>query len=89
LARGDWQIAKTPKLVLRTTPTLGREYTSVGLQIRSESAGVSTCLTVNMRIQVDGSNLTDILDVIDFGGLFSGNTIGPPRSVAARLVTTF
>jgi hypothetical protein len=44
---------------------------------------------LNLRLQVDGTNLTNVLDVIDFGGLFSGNAIGPPRSVAARLVTAF
>jgi len=29
------------------------------------------------------------LNVIDFGGLFSGNAIGPSRSVALRLTTSF
>jgi len=42
-----------------------------------------------MRFQVDGENLTNVLDVIDFGGLFSGNAIGPPRSFAMRLTTNF
>jgi len=44
---------------------------------------------VNIRLQVDGENLTNLLDVIDFGGLFSGNAIGPSRSWSARLSTTF
>jgi TonB dependent receptor len=39
--------------------------------------------------QIDGENLTNVLDVIDFGGLFSGNAIGPARSVALRLSTNF
>ena len=43
----------------------------------------------NMHIQADGQNLTDVLDVIDFGGLFSGNAIGPSRSFSLRLATTF
>jgi hypothetical protein len=30
-----------------------------------------------------------MVDVIDFGGLVSGNAIGPSRSVAARLSMTF
>jgi hypothetical protein len=42
-----------------------------------------------MRLQVDGQNLTNVVDVIDFGGLFSGNAIGPSRSFALRLSTTF
>jgi hypothetical protein len=44
---------------------------------------------LNMRIQADGQNLNNVLNVIDFGGLFSGNAIGPPRSFALRLTTTF
>ncbi len=32
---------------------------------------------------------TMFLNVIDFGGLFSGNAIGPSRSFALRLTTTF
>lgn len=40
-------------------------------------------------IQADGENLNDTLEVLDFGGLFSGNAIGPPRSLFLRLNTTF
>jgi hypothetical protein len=42
-----------------------------------------------MRLQADGQNLTDVLDVIDFGGLFSGNAIGPSRSFSLRLTGSF
>jgi len=41
------------------------------------------------QVQVDGENLNNRLNVIDFGGLFSGNAIGPARSVAVRLTTSF
>ncbi len=44
---------------------------------------------VRVRLQADGENLNNVLDVIDFGGLFSGNAIGPPRSGLLRLTTTF
>jgi hypothetical protein len=44
---------------------------------------------INMKLQVDGQNLTNVLDVIDFGGLFSGNAIGPSRSYSLRLTTNF
>jgi hypothetical protein len=44
---------------------------------------------LKMRFQVDGENLTNVLDVIDFGGLFSGNAIGPSRSFALRLTTNY
>jgi len=42
-----------------------------------------------MKFQIDGQNLTNVLDIIDFGGLFSGNAIGPSRSFAMRLATNF
>jgi hypothetical protein len=44
---------------------------------------------LNMRFQIDGQNLNNVLNVIDFGGLFSGNAIGPSRSFALRLTTNF
>ncbi|MGA8366725.1 MAG: TonB-dependent receptor [Candidatus Acidiferrales bacterium] len=44
---------------------------------------------LKVRFQADGENLTNVLDVIDFGGLFSGNAIGPARSFALRLSTDF
>jgi hypothetical protein len=40
-----------------------------------------------VQFQADGQNLTNI--VIDFGGVFSGNAIGPPRSFLLRLTTNF
>lgn len=42
-----------------------------------------------VKLQIDGQNLTNVLNVIDFGGLFSGNAIGPSRSVGLRLTTSF
>jgi hypothetical protein len=44
---------------------------------------------INSRFQVDGDNLNNRLNVIDFGGLFSGNAIGPARSFSLRLNTSF
>ncbi len=55
----------------------------------SAGADVYKSDRVKMRFQIDGQNLNNVLNVIDFGGLFSGNAIGPPRSVAARLATNF
>jgi len=43
----------------------------------------------NIHIQLDGENLSNVLDVINFAGLFSGNAIGPGRSFAVRLTTNF
>ncbi len=41
------------------------------------------------RFQVDGLNLTNSLNVINFAGLFSGTAIGTSRSVNARLQVSF
>jgi outer membrane cobalamin receptor len=40
-------------------------------------------------LQADVQNINNRLNVIDFGGLFSGNAIGPPRSWALRLQASF
>jgi hypothetical protein len=55
------------------------------------SAGAEVYKSDRMKVDVhiDGQNLSNVLDVIDFGGLFSGNAIGPPRSAAIRLTTNF
>ena len=42
-----------------------------------------------VRFQADGDNLNGRLNVIDFGGLFSGNAIAPGRSFGLRLNTSF
>jgi len=44
---------------------------------------------LSMRLQADVQNLTNRLNVIDFAGLFSGNSIAPPRSYTLRLTTNF
>jgi outer membrane cobalamin receptor len=43
----------------------------------------------SMRLQADIQNLNNRLNVIDFAGLFSGNSIAPQRSYALRLTTNF
>lgn len=55
----------------------------------SAGADVYKSDRMNVRLQVDGENLTNVVNVIDFGGLFSGNAIGPSRSYSIRLATTF
>jgi TonB-dependent Receptor Plug Domain len=76
------------QVVNRINFARGRIYPSFQVSA-SVGADVYKSDRVNMRLQVDGENLTNILDVIDFGGLFSGNAIGPSRSYALRLTTTF
>ena len=66
----------------------GRIYPSFQVNA-SAGATVYQSERLNVHLQADGENLTNVLDVIDFGGLFSGNAIGPPRSFALRLTTNF
>ncbi|MGB2622570.1 MAG: TonB-dependent receptor [Candidatus Acidiferrum sp.] len=66
----------------------GRIYPS--FQVNA-SAGADLYKSEHLKInlQIDGENLTNVVDVIDFGGLFSGNAIGPSRSFMLRLQTLF
>jgi hypothetical protein len=41
------------------------------------------------RFQGDIANVGNTLELIDFGGLFSGNAVGPGRQFTFRLLTTF
>jgi hypothetical protein len=55
----------------------------------SVGADVYRSERVHLQLQADGENLNNVLDVIDFGGLFSGNAIGPPRCAFLRLTAMF
>jgi TonB-dependent Receptor Plug Domain len=66
----------------------GRVDPSLSIQA-SLGADVYKSERINSRFQVDGDNLNNRLNVIDFGGLFSGNAIGPARSFSLRLNTRF
>ncbi len=44
---------------------------------------------VATRLQFDVLNLTDRFNLINFAGLFSGNSVAPPRTYQVRLQTTF
>ena len=43
----------------------------------------------SFRLQTDLQNVSNTLELIDFGGLFSGNAVGPSRQVTARLVMKY
>jgi len=66
----------------------GRIYPTFELSA-SAGADVYKADRLKVRFQIDGQSLTNVVDVIDFGGLFSGNAIGPSRGVALRLTTNF
>ena len=65
----------------RIKPTLSVDLTA-GLELYKREKR-------SLRLQADVENLNNRLNVIDFGGLFSGNAIGPRRSYFLRLATTF
>lgn len=44
---------------------------------------------LSFRLQADGQNLSNTMELIDFGGLFSGNAIGPARTAMVRLTAEF
>ncbi len=63
-----------------------RPALSVGASL---GADIRRTEKLTVRIQTDVENISNRLNVIDFGGLFSGNAIGPPRSFALRLTSSF
>lgn len=77
-----------PQMLSRINFARGRIYPSF---LVNASAGATLFKSdrVKTEVQADGENLTNLLDVLDFGGLFSGNAIGPPRSFLLRLTTSF
>ena len=76
------------QVVNRINFARGRIYPSFQVNA-SAGADIYKSDRLKMQVQIDGQNLTNVLDVIDFGGLFSGNAIGPSRSFALRLTTSF
>jgi hypothetical protein len=76
------------QVVDRINFTRGRIFPAFQVNA-SAGADIYKSERLNMRIQADGQNLNNVLNVIDFGGLFSGNAIGPSRSFALRLTTNF
>ena len=58
-------------------------------QNASASADLYKHEKLSLRLQADGENLGNTLELMDFGGLFSGNAIGPSRQFTLRLVTMF
>jgi hypothetical protein len=87
---GDGGPAQTygQAVVNRINFARGRIYPSFQVNA-SAGADVYKSDRMNVRFQIDGQNLNNVLQVIDFGGLFSGNAIGPSRSFAMRLSTAF
>jgi hypothetical protein len=77
-----------PQIIDRINFARGRILPSFQVNA-SAGAEVYKSDHMTMRFQADGQNLNNVLDVIDFGGLFSGNAIGPSRNFSLRLTTSF
>jgi outer membrane cobalamin receptor len=77
-----------PQIVARVNFARGRVKPSFSLD-SSAALEIWKHDAVNVRMQADVENLNNRLNLIDFAGLFSGNSIAPPRSFALRLETSF
>lgn len=75
-------------MVDRINFSRGRVRPSLAVDL-SAGADIYKRDKVSARLQADVENLNNRLNVLDFGGLFSGNAIAPPRSYALRLQTSF
>ena len=77
-----------PAVIDRIDFTRGRVRPSFAINV-SAGAELYKSDRFSTRLQADAENLNNRLNVMDFGGLFSGNAIGPPRSYSLKLQTTF
>jgi hypothetical protein len=77
-----------PQVISRINFNVGRIYPAFQVNA-SAGADVYKSDRMDVRFQIDGQNLNNVLNVIDFGGLFSGNAIGPSRSYSLKLAATF
>ena len=75
-------------IVARVDFARGRVKPSLSIDV---SAGVDLWKRDRMavRLQADLQDLNNRLNLINFDGLFSGNTVAPPRSYLLRLQATF
>jgi len=88
---GDYETALEeygPQVLSRVNFARGRILPSIMVSA-SAGAQIYKSERMNVALQADGQNLNNELNLIDFGGLFSGNAIGPARSFALKLTTTF
>lgn len=70
-------------------PAISDRVTPYFTQIASVSTELYRHDTISVRLQADAENLSNTLELIDFGGLFSGNAIGPGRMGLLHLTTAF
>ena len=86
--RDDSLVQYGPDVVSRLNFARGRILPQLAVSA-SMSADLIRRDHFQSTLHVDGENLNNRLNVLDFGGLFSGNAIAPERSVLMRLETHF
>ena len=86
--REDAQAIYGSDVVSRLNFARGRILPSLAL---TAGAGIDLYAADSRKVtlQADGENLNGRLNILDFGGLFSGNAIAPGRSLVVRLRTSF
>jgi hypothetical protein len=77
-----------PQVINRINFARGRILPSLTASA-SLGADVYKSELMTIRFLADGDNLNNRLNVLDFGGLFSGNAIAPERRFALRLSASF
>ena len=76
------------QLVNRVNFTRGRVDPSLAIDA-SVAREWSRGDRIRIRLEADGEDLNDRINLVDFAGLFSGNAVEPPRSVSIVLRMTF
>ena len=77
-----------PQVVDRLNFSRGRVRPSLSVNA-SVGTNVHASDRFTIRLQADGENLNNRLNLLDFAGLFSGNAIGPGRSAFLRVTGIF
>jgi hypothetical protein len=77
------------RIVDRVELEAGRVRPSASIDAAASYLVINKSGSPRLRMQADVLNLTNLLNVINFAGLFSGTAVGPPRSLAVRLQAEF
>jgi len=77
-----------PQVVSRINLTKGRVGPNFSLDLAT-GAELYRKETRSVQLQLEATNITDRLNVINFASLFSGTAVAPPRMISARLRLTF
>jgi len=77
-----------PQVVSRVNLTRQRVGPNFSLDLAT-GAELYRRETRSVQLQLEATNITDRLNVINFASLFSGTAVAPPRMISARMRLTF